>query len=249
MGCVKTTPHKSIFAMWISTRNFSNKSKKWRCLVYWQQVNSAHRATSPATRGTNRSTCKLTNTSTTDSWALWIEPQLSLFVFSLSSLLWVSASLDCFSLFRWSHTALVQVRTHPMLHAHVSSLSVAPHLFDTSIQLLLLPHHLSDHPVLPTARQLQLPRCGGHILRTSAEDLGTLCRGRPSHRLWAQRPLHHRGLCRIHPRVHQRAAVPRWLRQRWRHHRQDAPWRAPKTSRSLWRRRPVVLSVVVSQTW
>ena len=113
---------------------------------------------------------------------------------------------------------------------------------------LLLPHHLSDHPVLPTARQLQLPRCG-HTLRTSAEDLGTLCRVRPSHRLWAQRPLHHRGLCRIHPGVHRRAAVPRWLRQRWRHHRQDAPWRAPKTSRSLWRRRPVVLSVVVSQTW
>ena len=35
----------------------------------------------------------------------------------------------------------------------------------------LLPHlHLSDHPVLPTARQLQLPRCGGpiHPLRTLA---------------------------------------------------------------------------------
>ena len=44
--------------------------------------------------------------------------------------------------------------------------------------LLLLPHHLSDHPVLPTARQLQLPRCG-HTLRTSAEDLGTLCRDDP----------------------------------------------------------------------
>ena len=142
--------------------------------MHWQQVNSAHRATSPTTRGTNRSMCKLTNTSTTDSWALWIEPQLSLFVFSLSSLLLVSASLDCFSLFRWSHTALVQVRIHPMLHAHVSSLSVASDLSDASIQLLLLPHHLSDHPVLPTARQLQLPRCGGHTLRTSAEDLGTL---------------------------------------------------------------------------
>ena len=39
------------------------------------------------------------------------------------------------------------------------------------------------------------------------------------------------------------------LRLRWRHHRQDAPWRVPKTSRSRWRRSPVVLSVVVSKSW
>ena len=60
-----------------------------------------------------------------------------------------------------------------MLHAHVSSvvlIAVSPRHFRS----LLLPHlHLSDHPVLPTARQLQLPRCGGQIpcalpLRTSA---------------------------------------------------------------------------------
>ena len=31
--------------------------------------------------------------------------------------------------------------------------------------------------------------------------------------------------------------------------RSDAPWCVPKTSRSLWRRRLVVLSVVVSQSW
>ena len=60
-----------------------------------------------------------------------------------------------------------QVRIHPictrMSHGSGASLSVASDLFDTSNSLLLLPHHLSDHPVLPTARQLQLPRCGGQI--------------------------------------------------------------------------------------
>ena len=46
-----------------------------------------------------------------------------------------------------------------------------------------------------------------------------------SHQLWAQRPLHHRGLCRIRPGV--RAADTQWLRLRWRHHRSDAPsWSA-----------------------
>ena len=51
------------------------------------------------------------------------------------------------------------------------------------------------------------------------------------------------------PRVLRRAADPWWLRLRWRHHRSDIPSCVPKTSRSLWRRRPVVLSVVVSQSW
>ena len=50
-----------------------------------------------------------------------------------------------------------------MLHAHVSSvvlIAVSPR----HLHALLLPHlHLSDHPVLPTARQLQLPRCGGQM--------------------------------------------------------------------------------------
>ena len=58
-----------------------------------------YRATSTRTCTMNSSMEKLTST-LNDSWTLWIEPQLSLFVFcSLSSLLLVSASLDCFSLF------------------------------------------------------------------------------------------------------------------------------------------------------
>ena len=107
---------------------------------------------------------------TNDSWTLWTEPQLNLFVFLVSfSLLLVSASLDCFSLFRWLHTALAhklkaQYRIHPMVHAHVSShcecCSWSLRLLHS---LLLLSHHLSDHPAVPTAKQLQLPRCGGQI--------------------------------------------------------------------------------------
>ena len=68
------------------------------------------------------------------------------------------------------------------------------------------------------------------------------------HRFWAQQPLHQRGLCRIQPGVLGRSAVPQWLWLRWRRHRQDAPWCVPKMSRSHWRRRLVVLSVIVSQS-
>ena len=50
-----------------------------------------------------------------------------------------------------------------MLHAHVSSvvlIAVSPR----HLHSVLLPYlHLSGHPVLPTARQLLLPRCGGQI--------------------------------------------------------------------------------------
>ena len=86
--------------------------------------------------------------------------------------------------------------------------------------------------------------------RTSAEELGPLAKKELLHRLWAQRPLHHGGLCRVHPGVLKRATVPWRLRLRWHHHRSDAPQCVPKTSRSLWRRRPVVLSVVVvNESW
>ena len=112
----------------------------------------------------------------------------------------------------------------------------------------LLLHFLSDHPVLSSARQLHLPRCGGQI--PCATPLRHPGRERASHRLWAQRPLHHGGLCRVRPGVLDRATVPWRLRLRWRHHRQGALWCLPKTSRSLWRRRPIVLSVVVvRQSW
>ena len=111
---------------------------------------------------------KLTSTSN-DSWPLWIEPQLSLFVFvfSLSSLLLVSASLDCFSLMSHcigSRVDKAQVRIHPMLHAHVSSCSV-----------LLLVSSTSPLTSSPSSTMWWT-----NTLRTSAdEDLGTLAEYEP----------------------------------------------------------------------
>ena len=107
---------------------------------------------------------KLTSTSTNDSWTLWIEPRLSLFVFVVllpcclcQRLLTVFPCSDDRTL-HW-----LKVSTHPMLHAHVSSvvlIAVSPR----HLHSFLLPHfHLSDQFAVPTARQLQLPRCGGQI--------------------------------------------------------------------------------------
>ena len=52
-----------------------------------------------------------------------------------------------------------------------------------------------------------------------------------------------------HPGVRNGAALSWWFRLRWRHHRPNAPQCVPKTSRSLWKKRPVVLFFVVSQSW
>ena len=134
-----------------------------------------------------------------------------------------------------------------MLHAHASSVvSVVPDLFDISIHfffispitlLFLLLDAFNFHEVVD---KYPAYSCLGPWLSG---------RERASHRLWAQRPLPHRGLCRIHPGVFGRATVPCWLRLRWRHHGQDAPQCVPKTSRPLWIRRLVVQYVVVSQWW
>ena len=146
--------------------------------------------------------------------------------------------------------AQVWVRTHSphpclMLHAHCRCVSIwsLRHL-----HLLLLPHRLlSDHPVFPSTRQRHLPRCGGQI--PCVLPLRTLGWERASHKLWTQRVPHHEGLWTLHPEILGQAEVHQWLRLRWRHYRQGALLCLPKTSRSLWRRRPVVLSVVVCHSW
>ena len=53
------------------------------------------------------------------------------------------------------------VTCHPIFmgHAQCVFLRLPRHLHS----LLLLPHLLSDHPLLLSARQLHLPRCGGQI--------------------------------------------------------------------------------------
>ena len=99
---------------------------------------------------------KLTSASN-GSWTLWIEPQLSLFVFSLSSLLLVSASLDCFSLFRCTHTA----SSTPPFTSSPSSWSLwspcCSYCQTTSTSTMWWTN----------------------TLRTSAEDLGTLAENEP----------------------------------------------------------------------
>ena len=135
---------------------------------------------------------------------------------------------------------------HPifMVHAHCCvSLWLPRRLHSPLLPDLLL----SDHPALlpvnfifqDVVHKFSAYSCWGP---------GHPGRERASHRLWAQRVPHHGGLFRIHTGVLVRAVVTHWLRLRWSRHRQDAPWRVPKTSRSLWRRRLVVLSVVVSQS-
>ena len=94
--------------------------------------------------------CKLTSTSTNDSWTLWTEPQLSFVYFcGLSSLLLVSSSLDCFFL-EVDHAASAQGLTK----AEVSTRPILMRMFHGSCALL---------SAVPTALHLQLPRCGGQI--------------------------------------------------------------------------------------
>ena len=164
---------------------------------------------------------------------------------SFSSLLSVSVVVAwLFSLFRCTHTVWLKFEssfipwsTWWFMHA-VSVASVLSIIIISLMTLLvLLSHTFNLHDVVE-----KYPA----YFRWGPWHPG---RERASHRLWAQRPPHYRGSCRIHPGVLERAAVPWWLLLRWGHHRSDAPWCVPKTSRSLWRRRPVVLSVVVSQSW
>ena len=123
-------------------------------------------------------------------------------------------------------------------------------LFDFSIYLtfLLFISFIFLHFLLPfTFLFLDVVDCNHAHCRWGAGSPGLQ---ELLHRLWAQRPLHHSFLCRVHPGVRDRATVPWRLRLRWHHHRSDAPQCVPKTSRSLWRRRPVVLSVVVvNESW
>ena len=257
-GGVKTTPHKSIFTVRISTRNSrtGQKVNKFGALTTSEFVTQNDKS--------NNMWNDLKHVETHEhiNWWLvnavdWTTAELVCFcsVFSLSLLI-VPASLDCFPC---SHDrTLLFSRADKSSGSHSSPhrtrmshlvVSAVPDLFDTSIHffsfliislitlLFLLPDKFNFHDVVD--QYLAYFRWGPwHSGRERA-----------SHMLWAQRPLHHGGLCRIHPGVLGRAAVPWWFRLRWRHHRQDASWRVPKTSRSLCRKRHVVQSVVVSQSW
>ena len=84
---------------------------------------------------------------------------------SLVCFLLLSASLDCFSLFRWCHTAWLKFGS-ALIPSHAWSSCCCVFLWlPRHLHSLLLPHLVSDHPVLPSVRQLHLPGCGGQIPR------------------------------------------------------------------------------------
>ena len=128
--------------------------------MHWQQVNSAHRATTPTTCGMTWSMLNLTSASTNDSWTLWIEPQLSLFV---------SVSLPCCLCQRpltvfpcsddrtlhWLKFAFLSCCTHMchLLFWLLSLLDISIHFFFLiSISLItlffLLPDNFNFHDVV-----------------------------------------------------------------------------------------------------
>ena len=100
---------------------------------------------------------------------------------SLVRYLLLSASLDCFPLFRWQHTALAQGPHSSHFHAHVPcviSLCVSDWL-DFSIHFFSFLHFsritLSSFcPTTPTSSMWWT-----NTLRTSAEDFGTLAENEP----------------------------------------------------------------------
>ena len=84
------------------------------------------------------------STSAKNSWTRdWTTAELVCFG-SLSSMLLVSSSFNCFSLFRWSHTTFTQ-SLHFMHMFHVSyHLQCCSRCFRLLHSLHLLLHHLSD---------------------------------------------------------------------------------------------------------
>ena len=158
----------------------------------------------------------------------------------------------CFSLFRrtlhwlkgWPKLSFTFIpRCTRMCHLVVSAV---PDLFDFSIHfiffliislitlLFLLPDTFNFHDVVDKYPAHLLLRTLAPLPRTSLPQVMSPT-STTSRRLMNTTPRNPR--------------FPWWLPLRRRHHRQDAPWRVPKTSRSHWRRRPVVQSGVVSQSW
>ena len=156
--------------------------------MHWQQVNSRHTEWKsqqcvkwPEKLWESVSVVRI------DQWqheALWIGALLSSFVVSVFSFLLVSASLDCFSLFRWSHTALAQGPHSSHFHAHVPCvISLCALLWLTRLlHSLIFSWSLT---VFLLIDNLFFLRCPGETpCATSAEDLGTLAENEPPTLLW-----------------------------------------------------------------
>ena len=165
---------------------------------------------------------------------------------SLACSLLSSAFLDCFSLFRWHHTAWAQVwvHTHPCvipfswfmhivrfsgcLDISIDSSSSSSCSFSLITLFFLMPVNFIFQDVIAKS-----PLRWGPLTLWSGTSLPrvmspTSTTSRRSVLDWV--------------------AVLQRLRQRWPYHRQNALGRVSKTTRSLWTRRLVVFSVVVGQS-
>ena len=162
-GCVKTTPHTSIFAVCLQGILVQNKFDALTTSEFGTQNDKPNNMWNDLKHVETHEYIEqwlvgAVDWSTAEPVCFW-----SFFLVVSVSVPWL------FSFFRWSHTALAQVRTHPTFtHTfHVSSR--CERCFIHFFSFLII----SDHLALPSARQLQLPRCGGqipcaHLLRTLA---------------------------------------------------------------------------------
>ena len=235
----KTTPHKTIFAVQISTRN-SRASQK---VNKSGTVTTSEFGTQNDKHNNMCNDLKHVETHEHIQWLVnamdWTTAELVCFLWSL--FLAVSVSVPwLFSLSRCTHTAWLKgwqelrftfvPHCTRMCHLVVSAVLDLFHFSVHFISFLLislitlpflLPDTFNFHDVVDKYSA---------YFRWGPWHPG---RERASYKLWVQRPHHHGDFCRRHPGVLKRVPVPWWHRLRWRHRRQDAPWYVPKTSRGL----------------
>ena len=246
---VKTTPQKTRFR---SVRIYTickEFTYSWKVNMWEQLTTSEVMTRMQSDKHTNMfnvvANLKHVNTHETNNWRL--VSARSLFVCSVSSeLLVLSSSVAQFLAHMIDHTvaqvcALFVSSSSPCL---VRTLSDS--LSDLSIYLTFLLFILLFflHILLPFTFLLM---SWTTTTRTAAEELAPQDY-KNSSTGYEPNEYHITEAYVEYTRSPRASSPSQWLRLRWRHHRQDAPWCVPKTSRSLWRR-PVVLSVVVSQSW
>ena len=217
-------------------------------LVHWQQLNWCHEIQGGKPNNMLNDLKHVETHEYIDHWLVdavdWTTVKL---VFSASSLLLVLSLfiarctlLSVFVPWGWSQCSGSSLSPHSftyhpifMVHAHCCvSLWLLRHLHS-----LLLPHRTSSSKMWWT-----------NTLRTSAEDFVTLAENEP---FTSHEPNDH-FIMEAHVEYTQESTGEQRSPNDFDYddvtHRQDAAWRVPKTSRWLWRRRPVVLSVVVGQS-
>ena len=240
---VKTTPHKTVFAVWNYTRNLRTSQKLNKFVQ--RQIEFTKRSTAKSQQCVKWYKTLGESVSVVDAnaWAI-MHWRSFVFVVSLFCCQFVSLPFDCLPCKMHAHFGSSLSPIHPIVILMFSwrTVSVASDLFDFSLHFIsflisLLSPCCSCCPT-PSSSFMSWT----NTLRTSAEDFGTLAENEPP----TSYESNDHFITEADVEYTQESSGPQWLRLRWRHHRQDAPSCVPQTSRSLWRRRPDVLSVVVS---